>query len=141
MPFKGGKVALLKNVSLFSACTNKELSKIASLAEEVEVPEGAILTQEGKPGREFFAIADGEAKVTLRGKKLNTLGPGSFFGEMSLLDQSPRAATVTANTPMKLLVLDARNFSTLLDQAPSVSRKILRGMAQRLRDLEKAPTH
>lgn len=139
--FKGGKVQLLKQVGLFSACTTKELSKIAALADEVSVPAGAVLTQEGKPGREFFAIVDGQAKVTLRGKKLNTLGPGSFFGEMSLLDQSPRSATVTAITPMKLMVLDARNFSTLLDQAPSVSRKILRGMAQRLREVEQAPTH
>lgn len=141
MAFKGGKVQLLKNVSLFSACTSKELSRIASLAEEVRVPAGTTLTAEGKPGREFFAIADGQAKVMLRGKKLAALGPGSFFGEMSLLDQAPRAATVTALTDMTLLVLDARSFSTLLDQAPSVARKILRGMAQRIRNLEKAPTH
>ena len=141
MLFKGNKIELLKGVSLFSACTNKELSRIASLADEVEVPAGAVLTQEGKPGREFFAIVEGTAKVTLRGKKLNTLGPGSFFGEMSLLDQAPRSATVTADSAMKLLVLDARSFSSLLDQAPSVTRKILRAMAQRLRQVERAPTH
>ena len=141
MLFKGNKIELLKGVSLFSACTNKELSRIASLADEVEVPAGAVLTHEGKPGREFFAIVEGTAKVTLRGKKMATLGPGSFFGEMSLLDQAPRSATVTADSAMKLLVLDARSFSSLLDQAPSVTRKILRAMAQRLRQVERAPTH
>lgn len=138
--FKVGKVNILKTVGLFSACTTKELTRIASLADEVTVPAGAVLTQEGKPGREFFAIVTGEAKVTLRNRKLATLSAGDFFGEMSLLDQGPRAATVTATTPMTLMVLDARNFSTLLDHSPSVSRKILRGMAQRLRELEKAPT-
>jgi CRP-like cAMP-binding protein len=140
MAFKGNKIQLLKNVSLFSACTNRELSKIASLADEVEVPAGAVLTQEGKPGREFFAIADGNATCRIRGKKIAQYGPGDFFGEMALLDQAPRVATITADSSMKLLVLDARSFSSLLDQAPSVSRKILRGMAQRLRQLEKAPT-
>jgi CRP-like cAMP-binding protein len=141
MPLKISKVNVLKNVSLFSACTNRELAQIASLVDEVEVDKGAVLTKEGGPGREFFAIIDGEAKVTLRGKKLATLGAGQFFGEMSLLDQGPRAATVTATNEMRLYVLDARSFSTLLDKHPAVARKILRGMAQRLREIENAPTH
>ncbi|HVE91059.1 MAG TPA: cyclic nucleotide-binding domain-containing protein [Actinomycetota bacterium] len=141
MPFKTSKIDVLKNVSLFSACTNKELGHIASLVDEVDVPSGAVLTKEGAPGREFFAIIDGRANVTLRNKKLATLGPGAFFGEMSLLDQGPRAATVTADSQMRLYVLDGRSFSTLLDKHPAVARKILRVMAQRLREIEKAPTH
>lgn len=138
---KGKKVDVLKNVALFSACTNRELTQIASLVDEIEVDKGEQLTTEGGPGREFFAIVDGKAKVTLRGKELANLGPGQFFGEMSLLDQEPRSATVTAATPMKLYVLDARRFSTLLDKHPAVARKILRGLAQRLRAIEQAPTH
>ena len=141
MPTRLSKVNALKNVSLFSACTTKELAQIASLVDEVEVSEGTVLTKEGGPGREFFAIIDGQADVTLRKKKLATLGPGQFFGEMSLLDQGPRAATVTAASDMRLYVLDARSFSTLLDKHPAVARKILRGMAQRLREIESAPTH
>ncbi|HVL80165.1 MAG TPA: cyclic nucleotide-binding domain-containing protein [Actinomycetota bacterium] len=141
MPLRISKVNVLKNVSLFSACTNRELAQIASLVDEVDVSKGAVLTEEGGPGREFFAIIDGEAEVSLRKKKLATLGPGQFFGEMSLLDQGPRAATVKAATDMKLYVLDARSFSTLLDKHPAVARKILRGMAQRLREIEQAPTH
>lgn len=141
MAFGRKKIDILKNVGLFSACTNKELGEIAKLVDEVEVPEGTVLTKEGGPGREFFAIADGTAKVTLKKKKLAELGPGEFFGEMSLLDQGPRSATVTADTDMKLYALDARRFSTLLDKHPAVARKILRGLAQRLRDVESAPTH
>ncbi len=138
---KKSKIDVLKNVSLFSACTNKELGQIASLVDEIDIDEGRVLTKEGGPGREFFAIVEGQAKVTLRKKKLATLGPGQFFGEMSLLDQGPRSATVTAETPMTVYVLDVRSFSTMLDKHPAVARKILRGLAQRLREVEKAPTH
>lgn len=141
MPFRSKKTDILKNVGLFSACTNKELGEIAKLVDEVEVDEGTVLTKEGSSGREFFAIADGTAEVTLREEKLAELGPGQFFGEMALLDQGPRSATVTAATDMKLYALDARRFSTLLDRHPAVARKILRGLAQRLRDVEEAPTH
>jgi CRP-like cAMP-binding protein len=144
MPFrssKSSKIDLLKNVSLFSACTNKELGTIAGLVDEVDVEPGAKLTQEGKPGGEFFVVADGTAKGTLRGKKVASYGPGSFFGEMSLLDHGPRSATIVAESPMHLLVLDPVSFNELLNEAPGVARKILRTMAERLRSVERAPTH
>lgn len=138
---RGGpkKTDLLGQVPLFAECSKKELERIASLADQVEVDEGRRLTNEGKPGREFFVVADGWAKVTLRKKKLGTLGRGSFFGEMSLLDNQPRAATVTAETPMTLYVIDPRSFATLLDKTPSVARKIMKGIATRIRKIEGAP--
>ena len=86
-------------------------------------------------------VVEGTATATRRGRKVATIGPGSFFGELALLDQGPRAATVTADTDMQLLVLTSRAFSTLLHETPSVSRGILRGMAERLRSAENAPTH
>lgn len=135
------KKELIKNTSLFSACNTKEVSAIASLADEVDVPAGYELAHEGRIGREFFVIADGEAKVSRGGRKVVTLGPGSFFGEMALLDQGPRTATVTAQTPMRLFVLDSRSFSSLIEAAPPVARKMLRALAQRLRTAEKAPTY
>lgn len=142
MPRKDRKIELLKKVSLFAPCGDKELRKIASLVDAVDVPEGKVLTKEGGPGHEFFVIAEGKAKVTLRGKKLaGDLGEGAFFGEMSLLDQGPRSATITALTPMHLYVLDSRSFSRFLDEAPTVSRKIMRGLAERLRKTDKAPTY
>ena len=138
---KDEKIELLRNVALFRACNDKELAHIAALCDVVQMDEGTVLCEEGKVGGEFFVVADGKATATLRSQLLATFGPGSFFGEMSLLDHGPRAATVTATSPMHLLVLDPRSFMQLLDDAPSVSRKIMRVLAERLREAEKAPTH
>lgn len=136
-----GRLELLRKVSLFSECSNRELSRIGSLTSEIRVPAGEVLVREGRPGREFFVIADGKAKATIRRKRVAALGPGGFFGEMALFDSAPRSATVTAETAMRLLVLDPRSFVTLVETTPSVVWKILRVLAQRLRVAEKAPTH
>src|SRR3954471_8708307 len=86
VPFRRGsrnaKVDLLRGVSLFSACSNRELTRIASLADEIEVPEGRVLIRQGEPGREFFVIVEGKAKVSARGKRAQTLGPGAGLGEL-----------------------------------------------------------
>jgi CRP/FNR family cyclic AMP-dependent transcriptional regulator len=145
MPFRRGsrnaKVELLRGVSLFSACSNRELTRIASLADEIEVPEGRVLIRQGEPGREFFVIVEGKAKVSGRGRKAKALGPGAGLGELSLLDQGPRSATVTATSDMYLLVLDSRSFSSLIAEVPSVAGKIFRVMAERLREAERAGVH
>jgi CRP/FNR family transcriptional regulator, cyclic AMP receptor protein len=145
MPFRRGsrnaKVELLRGVSLFSACSNRELTRIASLADEIEVPEGRVLIRQGEPGREFFVIIEGKAKVLRRGRRAKTLGPGAGIGELSLLDQGPRSATVTATSDMFLLVLDSRSFSSLITEVPSVASKIFRVMAERLREAEQAGVH
>jgi CRP/FNR family cyclic AMP-dependent transcriptional regulator len=139
---KNAKVELLGGVPLFSACSKRELSRIASLADEVDVPEGKVLTREGDPGREFFVVVEGQARVMVGDRgRLSPLGPGASFGEMSLLDQGPRSATVEAETDMQLLVLDARSFSSLLNEVPSVARKVLAAMAGRLRVAENEATH
>jgi CRP-like cAMP-binding protein len=104
-------------------------------------PEGKVVRREGEPGWEFFVICEGRAKATKGGRKVASLDRGSFFGEMSLLDEGPRSATVTAETDMQLLVLSSRSFSRLIADNPSVTRKLLREMAQRLRDAQNAPTH
>lgn len=139
---KDVKLALLGRVPLFSACSKRELARIASLTEQIDVPEGRVLTRQGDPGRECFVIADGYARATVRGRRSVRLGPGSFFGEMSLLDQGPRSATVTAETDMHLLVLGSRDFSALVTQVPSVARRIMKGLAERLRNAERPqPRH
>jgi CRP/FNR family transcriptional regulator, cyclic AMP receptor protein len=139
---KDAKVELLRGVPLFSACSKRELSRIASLADEIEVPKGRVLTREGDPGRECFVVIDGRATVTVgdRGRVVR-LSPGACFGEMSLLDQRPRSATVEAQTDMRLLVLDSRSFSSLIQEVPSVARKVLVAMAGRLRAAESEATH
>ena len=138
---KDAKVRLLSRVSLFSGCSRGELGRIASLVDQLEVPKGKVLASEGDPGWEFFVVCEGQAKATKRGRKVASLGQGSFFGEMSLLDEGPRSATVTAETDMQLLVLNSRSFSALIAENPSVSRKLLRGLAERLRGAEPDPTH
>jgi CRP/FNR family transcriptional regulator, cyclic AMP receptor protein len=135
------KIRLLSGVGLFSPCAKHELRRIAALVDEMEAPKGRVLAQEGEPGNEFFVVVKGSATAKRRGRKVATMGPGSFFGELALLDQGPRAATVTADSEMHLLVLTSRSFSSLLEDVPSVSRRILCGMAERLRSAENAPTH
>jgi CRP/FNR family cyclic AMP-dependent transcriptional regulator len=134
---KKSKVELLGNVRLFSTCNKRELARIASLVDEVDAPKGKVIVRQGDPGRECFVIADGKAKATIRGKSSALLGPGSFFGEMSLLDQGPRSATVTAETDLHLLVLGSREFSSLVHEVPTVAVRMMQGLAERLRSAER----
>jgi CRP/FNR family transcriptional regulator, cyclic AMP receptor protein len=135
-------VELLADVRLFSTCNKRELARIASLADEVDAPKGKVIVRQGDPGRECFVITDGKARATIRGKGSTVLGPGSFFGEMSLLDQGPRSATVTAETNMHLLVLGSREFSSLVNEVPTVAVRMMRGLAERLREAERPqPQH
>lgn len=138
---KDEKINLLRKVGLFRACSEKELANIASICDVVKAVEGDVLCQEGKVGGEFFVIAEGKAEVTLGKKHLASVGPDSFFGEMSLLDHGPRAATVTAASDMTLLVLDPRQFDSLLKETPSVAYKVMKTLAQRLREVESALSH
>jgi CRP/FNR family transcriptional regulator, cyclic AMP receptor protein len=136
------KVELLRGVPLFSSCSKRELSRIASLADQIEVPEGKVLTREGDRGGEFFVVVEGKARVMVRDRgRVAPLGSGASFGELSLLDQGPRSATVEAETDMQLLVLNARSFSSLLAEVPSVARKLLVTMAARLRIAETEALH
>src|SRR5687768_18603782 len=98
--------------------------------------------RQGDHGRECFVIEDGTARATIRGRKSTKLGPGECFGELALLHSAPRAATVTAETDMRLVVLDSREFSTLLTNVPSVTKNVLAAVAERLRETEgKQPHH
>ena len=131
------RVELLRGVDLFSKFSQVELKRVASLVTLVDAEPGELLTREGHPGSELFVIASGSARVTLRGRELATLVPGDAFGEMALLDHGPRAATVTADTGMKLYVLGPGEFASLLADVPQIGRRILKGLAHRLREIEK----
>ncbi|MGZ4119836.1 MAG: Crp/Fnr family transcriptional regulator [Actinomycetota bacterium] len=137
---KASGAQMLANVPLFSQCTPRERARIGALLTEIRVPAGKTLCTEGTAGRECFIVADGRAKATLRRRKLANFGPGAFFGEMSLLDGGPRTATIVAETPMTLYVLSPRDLAGLTNDFPSVTTKMLRVLAQRLRAAEKAPT-
>src|SRR5947208_175358 len=103
----------LRNVALFSACTTKDLQRIAQATTELTVKAGDKLTDQGQTGSEAFVIVDGTVTVRRNGKKVGTLGPGTMVGELSLLDHGPRTATVTADTDLTVLAIDQRSFSAL----------------------------
>ena len=129
-------VDVLSSVWLFSGCTKKELTALASLATQIDVPAGKVLATQGQPGREFFVVVSGKAEATRGNVPIGVLGPGTFFGEMSLLENKPRVATVTTTEPTSVLVLTAQEFDSLVEMMPAVDRKILVVLAERLRDVE-----
>lgn len=123
---------------MFSLCGKGELRQLARRSTKVNFEEGRVFVHEGGVGREFFVVIDGRAEVTREGKPVAELGPGDFVGELSLLDPGPRDATVTALTPMTVMVLTPPEFQTVLSEAPGMTRKLLAGMAYRLRELDTA---
>lgn len=132
------KVALMRKIPLFEGLTDHQLLQLARLADDVIVTQGKKLAAAGETGREMFVIVSGSATVkTLRGRGIR-LGPGDFFGEMSLIDGEPRSATVVAETPMQLLVLGQREFWELLAEAPQINRKIMTTLSRRLRESDAA---
>jgi len=130
------KVEVIKRVPLFAGCSKGELEQIAQIADEIDLAEGKEMTREGSRGREFFVLLEGEADVTKGGSSINKLGPGDFFGEIALISDSPRTATVTATSPVRALVITDRSFRRLLDEQPEIQRKVLMALAERL-----APHH
>jgi CRP-like cAMP-binding protein len=127
---------LLREVWLFSACSDAELGYIASLVTPRSVDAGTAVVREGEPGDDFFVIVSGSAVPTVDGDPVGELVPGSFFGEMALLDGGERVATVTATTPMELLVLNRDDFNIMLEAAmPAVAPKLLTVVGRRMRDL------
>jgi CRP-like cAMP-binding protein len=129
---KNAKVELIKGVPLFSHCSKKELGMVAQIADEIDLPEGKTLMREGDRGREFFVLVEGEADVRKGDRKLSTLGGGDFFGEIALVSQRPRTATVTTTSPVRALVVTEQSFRSLIDRAPDVQRKVLQALADRV---------
>jgi CRP/FNR family transcriptional regulator, cyclic AMP receptor protein len=125
------KVDLLRKVPLFSACSKKELRRIAAIADELEFREGKVLTRQGGPGREMFILLDGTVKVERNGVQVNALGPGDFLGEGALVLGKPRNATITATAPLRALVISDVNFKQLLGEDPRISTKVHETLAAR----------
>jgi CRP-like cAMP-binding protein len=128
------KSDLLRSVPLFSRCSKKELAGIAQLADELNLPAGKELTVQGSPAREFFILLEGAAVVRRNGRKLRDLGPGEMIGEIALLNDGPRTATVTLTEPSRVLVLTARDFHSLLKELPALSLKVLAVVGERLNE-------
>ena len=126
----------LARVPLFSDCTKQELQRLARRTTDITIDPGQAIIKEGRTGFEFFVVVDGKAEVSRKGKAVGQVGPGDFFGELALLDNAPRDATITALTPMEVIVLTRAEFNAALAEAPGMTRKLMTGMARRLRQLD-----
>jgi CRP-like cAMP-binding protein len=133
------KAARLEEVPLFEGCTRRQLRAVARIADVLEAPAGTVLTKSGDPGDAFFLILDGRVRVEVSARKRIRMGPGEFFGEMSLLDGGPRTATVAADTDVRVLVIARRDFSLLLTKVPDLGRNLLVVLVKRLRIAEQGP--
>ena len=135
------QIEFLAAVPLFSACSRRELRAIAQLGTPVDAEEGAYLTEEGKPGREFFLVLEGEASCRVHDKEVSRFKSGGYFGELALLHGGLRTADVIAVTPMELLVFDAREFRSMLMTTPNIGVKMLSNLAERLQQATLQYTH
>jgi CRP-like cAMP-binding protein len=129
---KNEKIELLKRIPLFAGCTRAELIEVALSADEREASEGQRLTEEGRRGREFFVLVEGAVVVRRGSRKLADLGPRDWFGEIAILTYKPRTATVTATSPVRLLVISDRAFRRIVETTPRIALTVLRNVAQRL---------
>jgi CRP/FNR family transcriptional regulator, cyclic AMP receptor protein len=130
------KADALRRCPFFADLSRGDLRELAKVTEDMEVEEGKTLTREGASGSEFFVIVDGEVAVTKDGADVRSMGPGDFFGEISLLEDRPRTATVTAKTPLRFFVLTRQNFRALLGKQPELEEKVTGALEERLRTTE-----
>ena len=129
---RDAKVELLKSVPLFSDCSKAELRALAKSTDEIDLREGTVMTREGRPGREFFVLIEGTARVTKNGQQVAELTGGDWFGEIALITNRPRTATVTATSAVDVLVLTDRRFRTVVETMPTIALKVLSSVGDRL---------
>jgi CRP/FNR family transcriptional regulator, cyclic AMP receptor protein len=137
MASKRAHLESLTRVPLFAGCSNKDLQKVAKASDELVLPAGSVLVDQGQTGREAFVILDGTATVSRNRRKVATVGSGSIIGELSLLDRGPRTATVTADTDLTVLVIPQREFAGIIESVPSLAHKLLASLAGRIRELDR----
>jgi CRP-like cAMP-binding protein len=134
------KVQALKRAPLFEDLSKKELTELARVTEDLEIGTGDVLCKEGETGQEFFVIVEGETEITSEGKRVAARGGGDFVGEIALLEETTRTATVTAKTPLRVFVLTRQDFRHLVRETPSVEQKVMRALARRVVELSGDPT-
>lgn len=125
--------AFLAKVPIFSNCTPEEITAISGVAQDAFFQPGQIIVTQGTPGQAFYLIIDGQVEILRDNKSLGAFGPGDFFGEMSLLDQAPRSATIRALKDTQCLMLSSWDFRALLERHPSIAIKLLEVLSRRLR--------
>jgi CRP-like cAMP-binding protein len=135
------KIELLGGVSIFASCRDKDLRQIAQLLDEVDLPDGKVLMREGDTGSEMFIIVSGTTRVERDGQSIGESGPGAVLGEMALVSEGRRNATVTAVGPVRAFVVGHREFHALMDDHPKFRSSVLEGIANKVRTLEHAGVH
>jgi CRP/FNR family cyclic AMP-dependent transcriptional regulator len=125
--------AFLARVPLFANCTADEIAAIEAVAQEHGYAAGQIIVTQGTPGQAFYTVLSGQVEIVRDGRSLGAFGPGDFFGEMSLLDQAPRSATIQAIEPAACLMLSSWDFKSVLERHPSIAIKLLEVLSRRLR--------
>ena len=126
------KVELIRHAPLFAHLSKRQLEQIAQIADEIDLREGKEMTTQGTRGREFFVLLDGNADVKKNGRRINRMGPGDFFGEIALVSDTPRTATVIATSPVRALVITDRSFKRLMSDSPQIQDRVLSALAARL---------
>jgi CRP-like cAMP-binding protein len=129
---KNAKIEILRRVDLFRDCTKKELGELVPIADELDIPAGTVLLEQGAPGRQFFVLLEGTVDVTRDGEHLPVRGESEAYGEIALLTGLPATATVKAMTELRVLVIEARAFEQLLEHSPSIQLRLLRSVSARL---------
>ena len=129
---------VLENVPLFAECSKKEISLLAGMVEEEEFEADAVLCKEGESGLGLSILMEGDVAVSIGGEHRRDMGPGSFFGEIALLDGGPRTATITAKTPVRVLSIPAWTFNATLESSPELAVKMLREVTRRVRETDAA---
>ena len=135
------KIDLLRTVPLFAGLDDRELERVSTLADIVDLPADRPLMTQGQHGREMFVLVSGSARIERDGQPLGERGPGEVLGEIALLDGGPRTATVTLSQPSRLLVVARREFQALMDEFPEIRLRVLEAVAQRLRSLDPNGIH
>lgn len=135
------KRALLKSVPLFATCDNRELERLGMLVDEVSLPAGRVLFNQGDSASELFIVVEGTVRVDRNGTTIATRGPGELFGEMALVSEGTRMATATCESDCRFLVLAHREFHSLMDEFPTMRMRVLETLAERVRSLDTASVH
>ena len=128
----------LAGVPLFAGFSKRHLRRLAADTDELSFGPGETVVREGDPGETLFVVLEGEARVERNGRKVGSVLPGDFFGELAAIDAQPRSASVVAVTPLRVLRLFRRHLLALLDEEPQVTLKLLDGIVRRLRQVDRS---
>lgn len=138
---KSDQLAALRAVPLFSSMSDRDLKAVLAGCREELYSDGQAIVVEGTPGGPFFLLTEGQAKLMLNGKAKKTFGPGSYFGEIAMIDKGPRTATIVASGNVKALAIASWDFLALCEQDFKIAHKVMMGLAAQVRSLDKSAGH